>query len=152
MPRRRSATPARVAEIAEGRVWDGGTARQLGLVDRFGSLQDAIAEAARRAHIDPADARPVFLEREPGWLARVLADAARGEENEDQARDAFSRLARRPEAMIAHAVHDARQLLAGPAIQVRCLECPAIAPVQRLAGVSASESLWARLISLVWAG
>ena len=42
-----SLPPARVNEIAQGRVWDGGTAHQLGLVDRFGNLNDAVAEAAR---------------------------------------------------------------------------------------------------------
>ena len=123
--------PARVDEIAQGRVWDGGTARQLGLVDRFGSFDDAIAEAARRANIDAADARPVFLEKEPGFLAQLFADAARGDDG-SQGRDAFTRLARRPEAMIERALHDARALLAGPAIQARCLECPAVAPVPRL--------------------
>jgi hypothetical protein len=33
--------------------------------------------------------------------------------------------------MIERAVHEARSLLAGAAIQARCLECPAIAPVPR---------------------
>ncbi|HEV2816921.1 MAG TPA: signal peptide peptidase SppA [Allosphingosinicella sp.] len=147
----RHLAPGRVDEIGQGRVWDGGAARQLGLVDRFGSLRDAIAEAARRAHIDPADARPVFLEREPGWLARLLADAARGDEGQETARDAFSRLSRRSEGMIERAVHDARQLLSGPAIQARCLECGAALPAPVL-GAAARESLWARLISLVWRG
>jgi protease IV len=142
--------PARVDEIAQGRVWDGGTARQIGLVDRFGSLDDAIAEAARRAHIEPADARPVYLEREPGWLGQLLADAASDEDGQDQAaRDAFSRLARRPEALIERALHDARQLLSGPAIQVRCLECPAVAPLPR---ATPDASLWSRLLTMVWRG
>ncbi|TMJ18313.1 MAG: signal peptide peptidase SppA [Alphaproteobacteria bacterium] len=148
--RSRHLPPARVNEIAQGRVWDGGTARQLGLVDRFGSLDDAIAEAARRAHIDPADAQPRFLEREPGWLGQILADAARDEEDQDdQARDAFARLAHRPEIMIQRALHDAQQLLSGPAIQARCLECPPIAPAPRAA---ASGSLWTQLMAMVWRG
>ena len=147
--RARRLAPARVDEIGQGRVWDGGTARQLGLVDRFGSLDDAIAEAARRANLDPADARPVFLEKEPGWLARIFADAAGGEEEDQASRDVFARLAHRPEAMIARALHDARQLLAGPAIQARCLECPSIAPLPR---AGPRESLWARLLALVWQG
>ena len=141
--------PERVNELGQGRVWDGGSARQIGLVDRFGSLDDAVAEAARRARIDPADARPVFLEREPGWFGQLIADAARDEEGDQVARDAFSRLARRPEAMLQRALHDAQQLLSGPAIQARCLECPAIAPLPRAA---ASESFWARLLGLVWRG
>jgi protease-4 len=148
--RARNLPPARVNEIAQGRVWDGGTARQIGLVDRFGSLDDAIAEAARRAEIDPADARTVYLEREPGWLGQLLADAARDEDGQDQAsRDVFSRLAQRPEAMIQRALHEAQQLLSGPAIQARCLECPAIAPVPRSAP---SGSLWSRLLTAVWRG
>ena len=137
--------PARVDEIAQGRVWDGGTARQLGLVDRFGSFDDAIAEAARRANIDAADARPVFLEKEPGFLAQLFADAARGDDD-SQARDAFARLAHRPEAMIEQALNDARALLAGPAIQARCLECPPIAPVRRAV---AADGLWAQLLSML---
>ena len=48
--------PRRVDRIAQGRVWDGGTARQLGLVDQFGGLDDAIAKAAALAKIDD-DAR-----------------------------------------------------------------------------------------------
>ncbi|MBV9884166.1 MAG: signal peptide peptidase SppA, partial [Sphingomonadaceae bacterium] len=132
--RARHLPPARVNEIAQGRVWDGGTAHQLGLVDRFGNLGDAIAEAARRAHLDPADVHPVFLEKQPSWLERMFASAARDDDRtETNGRDAFASLARRPELMLAHAFDDARQLLAGPAIQARCLDCPAIAPPTRLA-------------------
>ncbi|HEX9805263.1 MAG TPA: signal peptide peptidase SppA, partial [Alteraurantiacibacter sp.] len=32
----RKKTPAQIDEIAQGRVWDGGAARQIGLVDQFG--------------------------------------------------------------------------------------------------------------------
>ncbi len=38
-----------IENIAQGRVWIGTTALQLGLVDRIGSLQDAITSAARLA-------------------------------------------------------------------------------------------------------
>jgi protease-4 len=146
--RARHISPARVHEIAQGRVWDGGTARQLGLVDRFGSLDDAIAEAARRAEIDPGDARPVFLEKAPDAFTRFFADLARGDDD-DAARDAFARLAHRPEEMIERAIHDARSLLSGAAIQARCLECPATAPTPR---VRTPDGLWARLAALVWRG
>ena len=40
---------AAVNDIAQGRVWAGLTARKLGLVDKFGDLQDAIAAAAKLA-------------------------------------------------------------------------------------------------------
>src|SRR5205085_1956645 len=62
----------RVNQIAQGRVWDGGTARQLGLVDQFGNLGDAIAEAARRAHIDAKDAKPDWLEKQPSFTDSII--------------------------------------------------------------------------------
>ena len=43
---------ADVDRLAQGRVWDGGTARQLGLVDQFGGLDEAIAKAAALAKTD----------------------------------------------------------------------------------------------------
>ena len=62
----------------QGRVWDGGSARQLGLVDRFGALDDAIAEAARRANLEGSAAQAVWLEPEPGFWADVFRGVARG--------------------------------------------------------------------------
>lgn len=41
-----------IKAIAEGRVWTGEHAKQIGLVDQLGSLDDAIAEAKKRAKID----------------------------------------------------------------------------------------------------
>lgn len=43
---------AKVAEIAQGRVWSGKEAKAIGLVDDFGGLQVAIQEAAKRAKLD----------------------------------------------------------------------------------------------------
>ncbi len=40
---------AQIDAIAQGRVWTGGTARQIGLVDQFGDLDDALAYAAEKA-------------------------------------------------------------------------------------------------------
>jgi protease-4 len=42
---------AEVEKIAEGRVWDGATALQLGLVDTLGNLEVALADAARLAKV-----------------------------------------------------------------------------------------------------
>jgi len=47
----RKSTPEAVHEIAQGRVWTGEKALQLGLVDQLGDLQDAIASAASLAGI-----------------------------------------------------------------------------------------------------
>ena len=50
----RDLPPARVREIARGRVWTGAQARELGLVDEIGGLHEAIARAKALAEI-PAD-------------------------------------------------------------------------------------------------
>ena len=41
-----------VRRIAEGRVWAGSTALEIGLVDKLGTLDDAVACAARLAKVD----------------------------------------------------------------------------------------------------
>jgi len=43
--------PARVREIARGRVWTGAQARTIGLVDQLGGLEEAIAKAKELANI-----------------------------------------------------------------------------------------------------
>lgn len=47
----RGKTPHEVHQIAQGRVWTGATAAELGLVDELGYLNDAIAAAAEIAGI-----------------------------------------------------------------------------------------------------
>lgn len=52
-----------VEKIAKGRVWDGETALQLGLVDKLGNLREAIAEAAKRAQVPERNS--YFIELTP---------------------------------------------------------------------------------------
>jgi protease-4 len=51
----RKQEPARIREIAEGRVWAGAAARKLGLVDAIGGLRDAVEHAAQLAKLEPGD-------------------------------------------------------------------------------------------------
>jgi protease-4 len=51
----RNMTPEDVEKIAQGRVWAGQTARELGLVDAIGNLQDAIRSAAEMAALEDYD-------------------------------------------------------------------------------------------------
>ncbi len=62
-----------VDAVAQGRVWFGEDAKQRGLVDAIGGLDDAIAEARRRAGI-PVGARvePVEYRRPRPGLAQAL--------------------------------------------------------------------------------
>ena len=113
----------RVNEIAQGRVWDGGSARQLGLVDAFGGLDDAIAEAARLAKLDPKTTTAVWLEKTPTF-AQSLAEMLTADDDSGQATDLLSVMARARIAMLGQAVRDVTSMATGSAIQVRCLECP----------------------------
>jgi protease-4 len=47
----RNMQPEAVEKIAQGRVWAGTTAKELGLVDEIGSLQDAISAVADRVDL-----------------------------------------------------------------------------------------------------
>jgi len=62
----------RVEEIAQGRVWSGGEALQLGLVDEIGGLDDAIACAAQRAGLSGAYFVSEFPRRKE--FAEVLSE------------------------------------------------------------------------------
>ncbi len=48
----RNLEQSKVEELAQGRVYDGMTAKTLGLVDNLGSLKDAIGAAARLAELE----------------------------------------------------------------------------------------------------
>ena len=126
----RHKTPQQVDQIAQGRVWDGGTARQIGLVDGFGGVSDAIAKAAQLANL--GDERGVrYLEPQPTFRDQIIAALA-DEETDDTAlpTDAFSTLARQPEQQLASVFAEVRSILMGPSIQARCIECPPIAPAR----------------------
>jgi protease-4 len=78
----RHKTPEEVDAMAQGRVWDGGTARQKGLVDAFGGLDDALAYAADQAKLKTGEWHPEFLANRPSALAQ-LAQSLRGNGDDD---------------------------------------------------------------------
>lgn len=65
----------RLDGIAEGRVFDGRTAQKIGLVDRLGDLDQAIAAAARLARIE-GDYDPVYIKRSQSFVEQVLETVA----------------------------------------------------------------------------
>lgn len=120
----RKKSPQAIDAIAQGRVWDGGTARQIGLVDRFGGLEDAVAEAARRAGIDPAKARVYRIEKAPDpWAEWIAALAERDPQDDNAARDMLARQARAQRGWAMQAVTDVKALVMGAGVRADCLEC-----------------------------
>jgi protease-4 len=120
--------PVEVDRIAQGRVWDGGTARQLGLVDGFGGLSDAIEKAGALAKISTPQDQVRYLERPPSFEDQLVAMLARDSSTEGQDQDAFSAIA--PDSRITDAMAELRSVLSSPRIQARCLDCPPVAPAR----------------------
>ncbi|MGD9810524.1 MAG: signal peptide peptidase SppA [Sphingobium sp.] len=141
----RGMTPEQVDRIAQGRVWDGGTARQLKLVDSFGDLEQAVAEAAKLAKIDPATARPYYIDPQPSPFAALVAKIIESEESDARetrvARDLLGWQAERRKDLLLRAIGDARMLVAGGSVQANCLECRGyLARVPQATGRSASDA------------
>jgi len=124
----RHKSPQQVDQIAQGRVWDGGTARQIGLVDGFGGMEEAIAKAAELAKL--GDNRGVtYLERPTSFKEEIIDMLASEEKDSSAPADAFAVFGN-PQLKLMQAMVDIRSILAGPSIQVRCLECPPSAPAR----------------------
>jgi protease-4 len=77
-----------IDEMAGGRVYTGKQALELGLVDRIGTLEDAIRFAAQQAKLSDYDVRVVPPPK--NILERLLEELA-GEKEEDKGLDALSR-------------------------------------------------------------
>lgn len=123
----RKKSPQQIDTIAQGRVWDGGTARQLGLIDRFGGLEDAIAEAAKLAKIDPVKARPYAIEKAPDKITAFLQNFMEGDQKQaSMPRDLLARQSLLQRQWALQAVADARAMVMGGGIRADCLECRGI--------------------------
>jgi protease IV len=69
-----------VEAIAQGEVWTGADAKRLGLVDKFGGLEDAEAAAAKMADLGP-NYTVTYIEKGLSFTQRFLMDLA---ENSNQ--------------------------------------------------------------------
>ncbi|MBB3764317.1 signal peptide peptidase SppA [Sphingomicrobium lutaoense] len=110
----------RVDAIGGGRVWDGGSAHQVGLIDRFGGMDEAIALARELA--DDEDGELFYIERKSPFADSLLGIFA-SDAHAERSADAFALLAPAPEALVRQALADVEEMLSGPTIQLRCLDC-----------------------------
>ena len=139
----RRKTPQQVDAIGQGRVWDGGTARQLGLVDGFGGMDEAVAKAAQLAKL--GDERGVRYIEPPKSVEDELIEMFANDREDDGAAsaDAFAAFAEAPKRHLAAALTEMQSLLDGPVLQARCLECgPSHAPL----GKVERSGFWSALV------
>ena len=134
----RRRTPEQIDTVAQGRVWTGGRARELGLVDSFGNLDAALAYAAKAAKLGNGRWHVQYIGRDQDPLNGLLAQMyqRRGVSTGDLAAIA----ARRQREQLARAVSQVEAMISGKGVQAMCLECPA-APASRPNERAGSELL-----------
>lgn len=118
----RQLSPARVDEIAQGRVWGGKDAKQNKLIDGYGTLDDAVAEAAKAAKLDPSDVHAQYIVKEPNWLIAILSGLNTPDDSD--VLDPVTRFARSQTRSMSAALDDMQRVLREPVVQARCFDCP----------------------------
>ncbi|GAA4643094.1 signal peptide peptidase SppA [Pontixanthobacter gangjinensis] len=120
----RNLTLAQVDAIGQGRVWDGGTARQIGLVDQYGGIDDAIAYAAKQAKLADGEWHVQHLGNAPGGYDSLLRNMMSSETRSAKRGDLFAMVSGRQQALLGQVQSDLDRLLAVRGMQAYCLECP----------------------------
>ncbi|HQS98492.1 MAG TPA: signal peptide peptidase SppA [Novosphingobium sp.] len=117
----RGKSSAEIDKIAQGRVWDGGTARQLGLVDEFGGLEQAVAWVAKQAKAKEWHA--AYIADEPSPIAQFLRQMESGEAPTAGSHDLAGALAARQQGLLVRLEADLARLTTDGGIKAYCLEC-----------------------------
>lgn len=119
----RNKTVSQVDAIAQGRVWAGGTARQIGLVDRYGGMDDALAEAATRAGLKPDGWHAFYIEPPISFAGTLLGGLMPKRASVAAPMDIFARAAWQQQMFVQRMAADLDMLTGVNGAQVRCLEC-----------------------------
>lgn len=149
----RKLSVAQVDGIGQGRVWDGGTARQIGLVDQFGGLEDALAWAGAKAGLKEGEWHPVFLGAQDDnydpLIRRLLTSEAESKAAVMAGSDPFALVAGKQDDLASRLLHDAERLMGTSGVQAFCLECPGrpLAPSARRAPVGGMVRLLQLLLA-----
>ncbi len=139
----------KVQAIAEGRVWAGGTARQLGLVDQFGGLPAALAAAAKLAKVD-GDFHAKYYEDEPSEFAKMLANWSKSEEESAAApRGWFGIAAMNRQLTERRLMQDMAMLTQSGSVQAACLDCRGYLPAVPRPGAAEAKGFFATMALLL---
>lgn len=124
----RSMTVEAVDGVAQGRVWTGAQALERGLVDEFGTLDDAIEAAATLAGLE--DFEKIIFTDPPSPLEQVLRQLTpyMGAQLPQNTQAYLPQFTMSPASLITRA-QDAVKPLAQGGIYARCLECLALGPI-----------------------
>ncbi|ANY20948.1 Protease 4 [Tsuneonella dongtanensis] len=143
----RKLSKSKVDEIGQGRVWDGGTARQIGLVDQYGGLDEALAWVAGQAKLGEGEWYAEYLGEDARTSDTLLRNLLFGEKARPASgTDLVGAFAIRRNAAVAQMAADLERLAGVKGMQAYCLEC---APVVRSQPARALDGWLAKLIALI---
>ena len=124
----RKKTPEQVDAIAQGRIWAGGTARQIGLVDRYGGMDEALAEAAKRAGLKADGWHAVYIEPQPSFAGTLIGGLMPKRASVAAPMDIFAQASWQQQLFIQRIAADLDMLTGVKGVQARCLECADFTP------------------------
>ena len=116
-----------VDRIAQGRVWDGGTARQINLVDQFGGMPEALAWVAGEAGLEEGAWHARYLAEAPSGtdaLIRQFVTSAAPQTEPQPGADMFALAAQDRLRAVARITSDIERLSGQKGIQAYCVQCP----------------------------
>ncbi len=145
----RGKTIEQVDTIGQGRIWAGGTARQLGLVDQLGGLEEAIEEAAKLAKLEEGGWHAKYIDPQPDELTALLQSFGVAAPKEYGSLDMFARVAIGQELARNGLWNDLFGLTKVQGAQIQCLECAALAgpkPANSQADISTIKMWQAALL------
>ncbi|MFT4631815.1 MAG: protease-4 [Candidatus Pseudothioglobus sp.] len=115
----RNMSPEAVDSVAQGRVWAGATALDLGLIDAIGNLDDAVRAAASIADI--TDFETIYLEKALTPRERLISELMEG------GTDAMVSLIGHSNLQLAlpftQQIKELHNMSKKPGLYLQCLEC-----------------------------
>lgn len=140
----RKMTPEQLDSIAQGRVWPGQEALRIGLVDKIGNLDAALAEAARLGGVGNGKWQAVYLKQDEDSFSKLLGDLTADSAGESaSAFDFASFVALHRQQRLGRVAEQVSAMFTARGAQAYCLECPVVprrakAPTMRELSVSES--------------
>lgn len=147
----RGKSTAQIDAIGQGRVWDGGTARQNGLVDQFGDLDAALAWVAEQAELEDGDWHAAFLGGGADEFQTLLAQMLGGD-TQRSGGDLFALVARQQAQTPGRIAHDMERLMERPGMSVYCLGCPEPKTAVRRSVAGPGQGNWLTTLMRLAAG
>ncbi|GFM29982.1 signal peptide peptidase SppA [Novosphingobium sp. PY1] len=144
----RKTTPERIDRVAQGRVWPGAEAKELGLVDEMGDLDAALAYAAKQGGVGNGKWHAEYIGAQEGRFESMLRRMFAGPSDSEAVYDLTGQVAARQEARARRIAAQFADLTGSRGAQAYCLECPDLPSMDDPREAGQGLSLMARIGAL----